>query len=177
MQTPRTIMQTAVRFAVCIALTVFLSGCSSADHPAPGSRLTNYAAADAAYTIEYSSGGAAVPTSAYCTRSGGVTVMQLTSPDRIAGMTVTYDADAGSCALSAGEMSILLSPETAAGLTGLFDLLARPAENGGMPAKSPDGSQTVVTFDTGSVTISEAGVPVEISCGGRTVRIGSFTIQ
>ncbi|MBQ2278313.1 MAG: hypothetical protein II333_07060 [Clostridia bacterium] len=53
MQTPRTIKQTAVRFAVCIALTVFLSGCSSADHPAPGSRLTNYAAADAAPTANH----------------------------------------------------------------------------------------------------------------------------
>ncbi len=173
-------MQTAVRFAVCIALTVFLSGCTG-ENPVPGGRLTDYAAADASYTIEYFSDDAAHPIAACCTRSGGVTVMQLTSPDRIAGMTVTYDAGAGSCALSAGEMSILLSPETASGLTGLFDLLARPAEDGGIPAKSPDGSQTVVTFDTGSVTVGETGVPVEVTQthphGGRTVKIGGFTIQ
>ncbi len=173
-------MQTAVRFAVCIALTVFLSGCTT-ETPAPGSRLTDYAASDASYTIEYFPEGAAVPTSACCTRSGGVTVMQLTSPDRIAGMIVTYDANAGSCALSAGEMTILLSPETSAGLTGLFDLLARPAEDGGMPAKSPDGSRTVVTFDTGSVTVGETGVPAEVTQiyphGERTVKIGGFTIQ
>ena len=111
-------MQTAVRFAVCIALTAFLSGCTG-ESPAPGSRLTDYAAADVSYTIEYFPEGAAMPTAACCTRSGGVTVMQLTSPDRIAGMTVTYDANAGSCALSAGEMTILLSPDTASGLTGL----------------------------------------------------------
>ena len=169
-------MQTAVRFAVCIALTAFLSACSG-ETPAPGSRLTDYAAADVSYTIEYVPEGAAVPTAACCTRSGGVTVMQLTSPDRIAGITVTYDANAGSCAIAAGEMSILLSPETAAGLTGLFDLLARPAEDGGTPAKSPDGSQTVVTFDTGSVTVGETGVPAEVTFGGRTVSIGGFTIQ
>lgn len=169
-------MQTAVRFAVCIALTAFLSGCTG-ESPAPGSRLTDYATADVSYTIEYFPEGAAMPTAACCTRSGGVTVMQLTSPDRIAGMTVTYDANAGSCALSAGEMTILLSPETASGLTGLFDLLACPAEDGGMPAKSPDGSQTVIPFDTGSVTVGETGVPVEVTFGERTVRIGGFTIQ
>jgi len=171
-------MQTAVRFAVCIALTAILSGCSrTGESPVPGSRLTDYAAADVSYTIEYFPEGASTPTAACCTRSGGVTVMQLTSPDRIAGMTVTYDANAGSCALSAGEMTILLSPEMTSGLTGLFDLLARPAENGGIPAKSPDGSQTVVTFDTGSVTVSETGVPAEVTFGERTVKIGGFTIQ
>ncbi len=174
-------MQTAVRFAVCIALTVFLSGCTG-ENSAPGGRLTDYASADASYTIEYFPEGAEHPISACCTRSGGITVMQLTSPDRIAGMTVTYDANAGSCALAAGDMSILLSPETAAGLTDLFDLLARPAEDGGIPSKSPDGSQTVVTFDTGSVTVGETGVPAEVTygkptVGGRTVKIGGFTIQ
>lgn len=176
MQTPRTIMQTAVRFAVCIALTVFSAGCGGGNG-ASGGPLTDYAAADASYTIEYFPAGAQQPVSACCTRSDGVTVMQLTSPDRMAGMTVTYDAGAGTCALSAGNMSILLSPETASGLTGLFDLLARPAEDGGFPAKSPDGSQTVVTFDTGSVTVGETGVPAEVTFGERTVRIGGFTIQ
>lgn len=171
-------MQTAVRFAVCIALTVFLSGCfGTGEISAPGGRLTDYAASDASYTIEYFPEGAEHPISACCTRSGSVTMMQLTSPDRIAGMTVTYDANAASCALAAGDMSIQLSPETAAGLTGLFDLLARPAEDGGIPSKSPDGSQTVVTFDTGSVTVGETGVPTEVTFAERTVRIGGFTIQ
>ena len=101
--------------------------------------------------------------------------MRMTAPEHLNGFSVTYDGSA--CAVSAGETVIPLSPETASGLTVLFDLLARPMEDGGVPAKSADGTETVVTFETGSVTVGETGVPVEVSSGGRTVTIGDFVIQ
>ena len=173
-------VQTAVRFAVCIALTAALPLTACMADPSAsrsGDNLTGYALEDAVYTAEFPVEDSNVSITACCVRSGGITTMQITSPDRIAGLTVTYDETAGSCSVSAGEMSILLSPETASGLTVLFDLLARPAEDGGLPAKSPDGTQTVVSFDTGSVTVSESGLPVEVTMDTRTVRIGGFTIQ
>ena len=160
-------VQTAVRFAVCIPLIAgFVIGCASGD----GSAVTQYAAADAGYTMTFDGG-----ITGACERSGGTTVMRMTAPEHLNGFSVTYDGSA--CAVSAGEIVIPLSPETAAGLTDLFDLLARPMEDGGVPAKSADGTETVVTFDTGSVTVGETGVPVEVSSGGRTVTIGDFVIQ
>ena len=160
-------VQTAVRFAVCIPLIAgFVTGCASGD----GSTVTQYAAADAGYTMTFDGG-----ITGACERSGGTTVMRMTAPEHLNGFSVTYDGSA--CAVSAGEIVIPLSPETAAGLTDLFDLLARPMEDGGVPAKSADGTETVVTFDTGSVTVGETGVPVEVSSGGRTVTIGDFVIQ
>lgn len=163
-------VQTAVRCAVCIPLIAgTLAGCA-AGNGVPGGGLTRYAGADVAYTAEFEDVG-----TAECVRSGGTTVLRMTSPEHLCGITVTYDGSA--CSLAVGEMSILLSPETAAGLTGMFDLLARTAEDGGMPSKSADGTQTVVTFDAGSVTLGGNGVPVEVTYDGRTVMIGDFTIQ
>ena len=163
----RKIVQTAVRFAVCIPLIAgFTSGCASGD----GSAVTKYASADAVYTMTFEGG-----MSGACERSGGTTVMRMTAPEYLAGLSVTCDGS--TCSVSVGEMSVLLSAETAAGLTELFDLLARPVEDGGVPAKSADGTETVVTFDTGSVTVGETGVPVEVSHGGRAVTISNFVIQ
>ena len=160
-------VQTAVRFAVCIPLIAgFVTGCASGD----GSAVTQYAAADAGYIMTFDGG-----ITGACERSGGTTVMRMTAPEHLTGLSVTYDGSV--CSVSAGETVIPLSPETASGLTVLFDLLARPMEDGGVPAKSADGTETVVTFDTGSVTVGETGVPVEVSSGGRTVTIGDFVIQ
>lgn len=171
-------MQTAVRFAVCIPLiAVFAAGCA-AENGSAGGALTHYASADASYTASFTPEGSGAPDGSItgaCERSGGTTVMRVTSPERLCGLSVTYDGSA--CSVTVGETSILLSPDAAAGLTDLFDLLARPAEDGGVPAKSADGTKTVVTFDTGSVTVGETGVPVEAAFGGRTVKIGDFTIQ
>ncbi len=165
-------VQTAVRWAVCIPLVCgMLAGCA-AENGLSGGGLTRYAAADISYTAEFPDVG-----TAECVRSGGMTVMRMVSPEHLCGITVTYDGS--TCSLSAGEMSVLLSPETAAGLTGLFDLLARPADgvSGGIPSKSADGTQTVITFDTGSVTLGEDGVPAEVTFGDRTIRMEKFMIQ
>ena len=103
--------------------------------------------------------------------------MRMISPEHLCGITVTYDGS--TCSLSVGEMSVLLSPETASGLTGLFDLLARPADgtSGGIPSKSADGTQTVITFDTGSVTLGGDGIPAEVTFNDRTIRMEKFMIQ
>jgi len=162
-------VQTAVRFAVCIPLIAgFMSGCAA--DGLPGGTLTKYASADAVYTMTFDGG-----ISGACERSGGTTVMRMTAPEHLAGLSVTYDGS--TCAVSVGEMSVLLSEDAASGLTELFDLLARPMEDGGVPVKSADGTETVVTFDTGSVTVGETGVPVELSLDGRTVAVGGFVIQ
>lgn len=165
-------VQTAVRWAVCIPLVcgmfAGLAGCTAADG-IPGG-LTRYAAADISYTAEFPEVG-----TAECVRSGGTTVMRMTSPEHLCGITVTYDGSV--CGLSSGETEILLSPETASGLTELFDLLARPAEKGGMPSKSADGTKTVIVFDTGSVILGEGGIPAEVNFGGRTIRLDKFMIQ
>ncbi len=175
-------MQTAVRFAVCITLIVILlSGCAAEN--GGGGGLMQYAGADASYTAEFlSSGSSASDGSSIvcaCERNGGTTVMRVMSPERLNGLTVTYDGNA--CSVSAGETAILLSPDVAAGLTDVFDLLARTVEDGGTPSKSADGSQTVVTFSDGSVTLApngaEESVPVEVRLGERVIRIGEFVIQ
>lgn len=171
-------VQTAVRFAVCIPLLAgFMSGCA-AENGSSGGTLTHYASADASYTVTFTTEGNGAADGAItgaCERSGATTVMRVTSPERLCGLSVTYDGSA--CSVTVGETSILLSPDAAAGLTDLFDLLARTAEDGGVPAKSADGTKTVVTFDMGSVTVGETGVPVEAAFDGRTVLIGDFTIQ
>ena len=170
-------VQTAVRCAVCIPLVCGMlagfSGCT-AENGLSGD-LTRYASADVTYTAEFPEVG-----TAECIRSGGTTVMRMVSPEHLCGITVTYDGT--SCSLSSGELSVLLSPETASGLTGLFDLLARPVdgadgENGGIPSKTADGEKTVLTFDEGSVTIGADGVPAEVIFGDRAVRIEKFMIQ
>ena len=177
-------VQTAVRFAVCIALTAFhtftvltvLTGCAADGGAGFGGAggLTGYASADVSYTAEFAEG-----LCGECERSGGTTVMRMTSPGRLDGLTVTYDGTAGTCAVAVGETAVLLSPETAAGLTDVFDLLARAASDGGVPSKSADGTQTVVRFADadGSVTVGADGVPVEVRLGERAVKIGGFTIQ
>lgn len=168
-------MQTAVRCAVCIPLVCGMlagfSGCTAGDGTVSGG-LTRYAAADISYTAEFPEAG-----TAECVRSGGTTVMRIVSPEHLCGITVTYDGM--SCSLASGEMSVLLSPETASGLTGIFDLLAHPAEPGigGIPSKSADGEETILTFDEGSVTLTADGVPSEVTFGERRVRIGNFKIQ
>ena len=103
--------------------------------------------------------------------------MRMISPEHLCGITVTYDGH--TCSLASGETEILLSPETAAGLTGFFDLLARPADgdSGAVPSKSADGTQTILRFDTGSVLLGEDGNPAEVTYSGRTIRIEKFMIQ
>ncbi len=163
-------MQTAVRFAVCIPLLAgMLAGCAAGDG-STGGGLTRYAGADVSYTAKFADVG-----TAECVRSGGTTVLRMTAPEHLCGVAVTYDGSA--CRLAAGEMEILLSPELAAGLTELFDLLARPMEDGGLPSRSADGERTVVTFDTGSVTLGGDGVPVEAAYNGRIIKIADFVIQ
>lgn len=167
----RKTMQTAVRFAVCIPLSAFfIAGCAAGDGISGG--LTRYAAADVSYTAEFPEAG-----TAECVRSGGTTVMRMVSPEHLCGITVTYDGI--SCSLASGEMSVLLSPETASGLTGIFDLLARPAEpgRGVIPTKSADGEETILNFDEGSVTLTADGVPSEVIFGERSIRIENFKIQ
>ena len=68
-------VQTAVRFAVCIPLIAgFVTGCASGD----GSAVTQYAAADAGYTMTFDGG-----ITGACERSGGTTVMRMTAPEHL----------------------------------------------------------------------------------------------
>lgn len=162
--------QTAVKVAVCITLTaLFLPGCAGETSSGDGG-LMRYAAADASYTAEFASGDGDAIVCA-CERSGGTTVLRVTSPERLNGLSVRYDGNA--CSLGAGETSILLSADAASGLTEIFDLLAR---TDGTPAKSADGTQTVVTFENGTVTVGADGVPVEVTLDERVVKIVTFTM-
>ena len=163
-------VQTAVRSAVCIPLIWgTLAGCA-AENGGERGNLTRYADADVSYTAVFDGAG-----TAECMRTGGTTVLRMTSPERLCGLSVTYDG--ASCAVSAGEMSVLLSPELASGLTVLFDLLASPAEEAGIPSKSADGTQTILPFEAGSVILGADGFPAEAVFGGRSVLLGDFTIQ
>ncbi len=154
--------QTAVRLAVCLTLTaLFCGGCT--EDASPGS-LMKYASVDAAYTVAFD--GNIVGS---CERSGGTTVLRVTSPERLEGLTVTYDGT--NCSVGVGGMEIPLSAEVAAGLTDVFDLLAR---EDGVPVKSSDGLQTIVTFADGTVTLNETGVPVQVTVGEREINIGEW---
>ena len=168
--------QTAVQFAVCIIVTaILLPGCAAfpGDSPKDGG-LMRFTGGNAAYTAEFAA-DSGEPLVGTCERNGTSTVLRITSPERLAGFTVTYDASAGCTAVAVGEMSLYLSPEVAAGVTDVFDLLSRT--DGGTVAKSPDGAQTVVTYENGTVTVSSDGVPVEVTVGERVVKIGSFEIR
>lgn len=155
--------QTAVKVAVCLTLTaLFLGGCS--EGASPENALMNYASADVTYTATFDG-----KITGNCQRSSGTTVLQITSPERLEGLTVTYDGT--NCSIAAEGMEIPLSAEVSAGLTEVFDLLAR---EDGVPAKSSDGTQTVVTFADGAVTLDENAVPVKVTVGEREINIGAW---
>ncbi|MGN1345286.1 MAG: hypothetical protein ACI4V1_00755 [Eubacteriales bacterium] len=168
----RQIFRTARRRAVCLLFAwiwavwsaVLLSGCAG-NPPAEGG-LMHFASVDASYTAEFPAYGAE-PIVCACERTGGTTVMRVTSPERLTGLSVTYDGSI--CSLAVGETAVLLSPSAASGLTLFFDLLARTA--GGTPSKSPDGSRTMITYADGSVTLDSAGLPIEVEVGERVVGV------
>ncbi len=155
--------QTAVRVAVCLTLTALFSG-GCTENSSPDGGLMRYASADVTYTATFEGN-----ITGDCKRSGGTTVLHITSPDRLEGLTVTYDGT--TCSVAAEGMEIPLSAEVAAGLTDVFDLLAR---EDGVPAKSSDGTQTVVTFADGTVTLDENAVPVKVTVGEREINIGAW---
>ncbi len=155
--------QAAVELAVCLTLTAFFSISCTADSSTDGG-LMKYAGENVTYTATFEEG-----MTGRCERSGGTTVLRMTSPERLAGLTVTYDG--ATCSVGVEGMDIPLSADVAAGLTDVFDLLAR---EDGVPTKSPDGTQTVVTFADGTVTVGEDGVPVKVTVGEREINIGDW---
>lgn len=166
-------LQTVVRSAVCIpfaiSLSVVLAGC------ADGAGLTSYTASDASYTAEWTA--ADVSFVGQCERAGTVTVMQMTKPERLAGLSVSYDSRTGACSVSASDTVIPLSAEISAEFTELFRLLERPIDDGGVPSKSEDGTKTVLTFDSGEVTVGTSGLPVCVSHDDLIIGISGYQIK
>lgn len=163
-----------VRFATCVCLTAFSLGCAAQN----GTELTSYTAADASYTIVIPHTSDKYPDFVgRCERIGTTTVIRMTSPERLTGLTVSYDSGSRVCSISAGEAVIPLSEEVASGLTGLLYLLERPAYDGGLLSKSADGTETVLSFDVGEVVIGDGGLPTRISDTSRTIYITDYTVK
>lgn len=195
-------MQTAPHIAVCITFfgcvlttvviaLVALGTTSCAAGRVSNDRLTEYAVHDVSYTVEFSTGSNADGASSEISPTGGIsaiagrcerrgtrTVMEVTSPERLRGISVIYDSGSGACVLGAGEAAIPLSPEVSGGLTELFDLLGRSPEDGGMLSKSADGENTVVTFSDadGSVTLDPEGIPLTVFFGERQATLKEYVV-
>lgn len=87
------------------------------------------------------------------------------APDRLKGFTV--EIRDGSTTCGTDDMRIPLSADAAQGLT---DLLTTLTEEG-TPRKSPDGTHTIITTPTGTVTLDETLNPTEIETNGRRAKV------
>ncbi len=158
--------------AISVLAFVFLASCGEKTEESDG--LMRFAGDNAAYVAEFPMEADGVIV-CECVRSGSVTQMRVTSPENCVGLAVRYDG--ATCSLACGEGEILLSADVASGVTTVFDILART--DGGTVAKSADGSQTVVTYEDGSVTIGADGIPVEITLtdasAARVIKIKSWS--
>ena len=141
-------------------LTVLFTGCEQ-------SNLFGYTAGAADFTLLFPSvSGDAEFVSCTCRRDeNGDFSLTVTSPDRLAGFAVRISGGVTSAGM--GDTVIPLSADAARGLTSLLAVLTEE----GIPARSEDGTETVISAPSGTLILDETLTPAEITANGRSVKI------
>ncbi len=89
-------------------------------------------------------------------REAGETVLTITAPERLTGLSFTF-SESG-CVMDAAGTAVPLSEDAAASLTGLVCLLGESPETASDRKKTADG--TLLFFPTGQLTLDSTGLPL-----------------
>ena len=89
-------------------------------------------------------------------REAGETVLTITAPERLTGLSFTF-SESG-CVMDAAGTAVPLSEDAAASLTGLVCLLEASPETASDRKKTADG--TLLFFPTGQLTLDSTGLPL-----------------
>ena len=136
-------------------------------------RIDEYVKSDADFFLEFPAawdGGESV--TAYCEKRGGDVTLEITLPDRSAGIKI--EASGESCSVCVGDNSVPLSAEASEGLYGVIGALF--PENYTV-SSTDDGLMKILTGSCGSVYVGDGGIPQRVVCGEREILVKDFALQ
>lgn len=142
-------MKHTLLFSLCLPL--FLTGCAADSAPAyDPEHFTCTLSIDSVST-----GERGVFLAEYV-REAGETVLTITAPERLTGLSFTF-SEAG-CVMDAAGTAVPLGEDTASSLTGLVSLLGESPETASDRKKTADG--TLLFFPAGQLTLDSTGLPL-----------------
>lgn len=110
---------------------------------------------------------------------GDTASLTVRSPERSAGLKITCGVTG--CATEMDGVTIPLSGNAAAALTNIFCTLYSGAEEGITPKRSADGTETLIAYPCGILTLNDQLLPCRVECVAmngedRTIVIENYTL-
>lgn len=159
-----------------LCLIIMLPSCGEGKTRQENKKIDGYITQDASFTLTFPptyDGGESV--AADCVKTASSVVLELTSPQRSAGITVKLDLNSGTSSLVfSDDVSVPMSAEASAGLFEVFRALFPQSYT---IAASEDGENRLILSDSGSSLVDKTGSPVRIICGSREISVSSFSAK
>lgn len=159
--------------ALLAVLPAVFCGCGAAD----ADELFVYCGAPAEFSLIFPSQYGDVTCDAV--KNGDTVVLKVRSPERSAGVAVTCGA--AGCTIEADGTVIPLSENAASALTNVIRTICSGEAESSAPTRSADGTETVISYPYGTLTLNENLMPCRVECAAvngenRTVRIENYTL-
>lgn len=157
-----------IKMVVIALIAAALCSCSGEEN-----RIDDYVKSDADFFLEFPAawdGGDSV--TAFCEKRGGNVTLEITLPDRSAGIKI--DVAGENCSVYAGENAVPFSAEASEGLRSVIGALF--PENYTV-SSSDDGLLKILTGSCGSVYVGDGGIPCLVVCGEREILVKDFAPQ
>ncbi|MGN1410277.1 MAG: hypothetical protein ACI4XJ_08880 [Eubacteriales bacterium] len=168
-----------------LCLIIMLPSCGEGKTRQENKKIDGYITQDASFTLTFPptyDGGECV--AADCVRTASSVTLELTSPQRSAGITVKLDLPSGTSSLVFSDgvngvsgvngVNVPMSAEASAGLSEVFRALFPQSYT---IAASEDGENRLILSDSGSSLVDKTGSPVRIICGSREIAVSSFAAK